>query len=243
MILSRVDIRYHHLMSGPPWVAASVGTGTEPGIAAKKSDAAKKSFSGYVLAGGRSTRMGRDKALLPFADSTLIQHVAQCVLSAAGNVTIIGPPDRYCSLGHPVAADLVDNCGPLGGLYTALSITESDWNLIVACDMPRLTAHFLESLLSAVKASAAESSPVDCVVPRIHGIGAGLDPLCAVYHRRCLPAAKAALDLKMLKMHDFISTLEASIWPVADCAPLENVNTPEDWTGRPRPLDHPQNHQ
>src|SRR5271163_1224329 len=125
MRLCPTHIRYHHLMSAPPWVASG------------------SSCSGYVLAGGRSTRMGRDKALLPLGDSTLLDHVAQCVRQAAGNVTIIGPPDRYASLGYPVTADLVTNCGPLGGLYTALSITETDWNLMVACDMPGLTAHFL----------------------------------------------------------------------------------------------------
>src|SRR5579863_10550524 len=104
MILCSTHIRYHHLMSAPSWVATA------------------GSCSGYVLAGGRSTRMGRDKALLPLGDSTLLDHVAHCVRQAAGNVTIIGPPDRYAGLGYPVAADLVNDSGPLGGVYTALSI-------------------------------------------------------------------------------------------------------------------------
>jgi molybdopterin-guanine dinucleotide biosynthesis protein A len=206
MILSTTDIRYHHLMTEPLRVATH-----------------GPAFSGYVLAGGRSTRMGRDKALLPFGRATLLDHVAQCVHQSAGNVTVIGPPERYAAFGYPVVADHVENSGPLGGLFTALSITPSDWNLIVACDMPGLTAHFLDSLLHA-----AESSPADCLVPSKTG-RAELDPLCAVYHRRCLSAAKAALDRNLLKMQDFVSSLHLSIWPVPNSGLLENVNTPEEW--------------
>ena len=186
-------------------------------------------FSGYVLAGGRSSRMGTDKALLPIGGTTLLDHVARSVREAAGNVTIIGPPDRYSEFGYPVIRDLVENHGPLGGLYTALSATKTDWNLIVACDMPGLTAHFLDNLLQE-----AESSPADCLVPSKPG-RTGLDPLCAVYHRRCLPAAKAALDRKLLKMQDFVSSLRVSIWPVPNPGPLENVNTPEEWAAATEP--------
>ena len=70
--------------------------------------------------------MGRDKALLPFDGSTLAGASPDRVSRAAGNVTLIGPPERYGALGYPViAADRVPNCGPLGGLYTALGMTGS----------------------------------------------------------------------------------------------------------------------
>jgi molybdopterin-guanine dinucleotide biosynthesis protein A len=180
--------------------------------------------AGFVLAGGRSSRMGRDKALLPLNGSTLIEQVASRVLLAAGTVTLIGSPDRYRSLGYPVRADLAEDCGPLGGVYTALSVTQADWNLIVACDMPGVTADFLENLLDAAAAAKA-----DCLVPET---AAGLAPLCAVYHRRCAAAAAAAISRKELKMHDLIATLQTVRWAVPDPAPLANVNTPEEWARR-----------
>jgi molybdopterin-guanine dinucleotide biosynthesis protein A len=180
--------------------------------------------AGFVLVGGRSSRMGRDKALLRLGDSTLVELVAARVRAAAGNVTLIGPSERYGGLGYPVVGDLVEACGPLGGVYTALSITSADWNLVVACDMPSLTVEFLEDLLAA-----AEVVGPDCLVPQT---SSGLEPLCAVYHRRCLAAAKAAILHKVFKMHDFISGLRCETRPLSDPSPLENINTPEEWSAR-----------
>ena len=167
--------------------------------------------------------MGRDKALLPLGDATLIERIAAQVLGAAGNVTLIGPPERYQFLGYPVVADKVPGCGPLGGLYTALSITSAERNLIVACDMPGLTKAFLKQLLEASDEAAAD---VECLVPQS---AAGLEPLCAVYHRRCLVAAEHAVSHKLLKMHDFVNSLKSVKWPVFDPSALKNVNRPEDW--------------
>src|SRR5262249_27638991 len=154
--------------------------------------------AGFVLAGGRSSRMGRDKALLPSGDRTLIEQIAAQVHAAAGQVTLIRPPERYRCLGYPVAAARVANLGTPGGLCTAPSVTEADWTLVVACDMPGLTADFLRTLLDA-----AESSAADCVAPKT---AQGLEPLCAVYHRRCLAAAEQAILRNMFKMQDFISS-------------------------------------
>ncbi|MGD1092529.1 MAG: molybdenum cofactor guanylyltransferase [Bryobacteraceae bacterium] len=180
--------------------------------------------AGFILVGGRSSRMGRDKALLPLNGSTLVEVLAGHLKNAAGTVTLIGPPDRYGSLGFPVVADSIDNCGPLGGVYTALSITRAEWNLIVACDMPGLTTGFLEDLFLA-----AEATEADCVVPE----GArGVEPLCAVYHRRCRTHAASAIARKKLKMHDFVSSLHAVTLPVSDFSPLRNANTPEEWANR-----------
>jgi len=140
--------------------------------------------AGFVLAGGRSSPIGRDKALLPWKGSTLIESVAREVFVAAGNVTLIGSRslagDRYGNIGFPVIYDQVEGCGPLGGLHAALSITTT-----------------------------------------------GLEPLCAAYHVRLVPLVKPAIDSKLLKMHDFISTIEARLWPAPDSTRFRNLNTPE----------------
>lgn len=180
--------------------------------------------AGFVLVGGLSSRMGRDKALLPLDGSTMVEHIAARVLAAAGSVTLIGPPERYRRLGYPVIADRVTGLGPLGGVFTALAVTQVDWNLIVACDMPGLTADFLADLLEA-----ADAADADCVVPQT---SFGLQPLCAVYHRRCAIAAESAIHRKSLKMHDFISDLRAIAWPVSNPLHVANVNTPEEWSLR-----------
>ena len=103
--------------------------------------------TGFVLAGGGSSRMGRDKALLPYRGTTLLAYIASVVRQAAGTATIIGDPDRYSNVGFPVCPDQIPQCGPIGGIYTALSVTASDWNLVVACDMPMLSAPVLRRLI------------------------------------------------------------------------------------------------
>lgn len=181
-------------------------------------------FEGFVLAGGRSSRMGRDKALLPLDGSTLVEQIAARVRAAAGSVTLIGSPDRYSGLGLPVAADLIANCGPIGGIYTALKISSAPWNLIVACDMPAVTAGFLARLLKA-----ARDADADCLAPET---SLGLHPLCAVYHRRALATLQSAIDHKSFKMHDLLRTLRTIAKPAADASLLENVNTPVEWGAR-----------
>ena len=191
-------------------------------------------FEGFVLTGGRSSRMGRDKALLPVVGSTaggstaggrtLVEQIAARVRAAAGFVTLIGAPERYGSLGLPVAADLIEECGPIGGIYTALKISSAPWNLIVACDMPAVSTGFLAALLAA----AREADP-DCFVPET---ASSLHPLCAVYHRRALATVQSAIDHKSFKMHDLLRSFRTVAWPVADPSLLENVNTPIEWSAR-----------
>jgi molybdopterin-guanine dinucleotide biosynthesis protein A len=180
--------------------------------------------AGFVLTGGRSSRMGRDKALLPIEGSVLVERTAERVRAAAGSVTLIGAPERYAHLGLAVGADLVEGCGPIGGLFTALKSTRADWNLLVACDMPGLTAEFLGELLDAARQSGST-----CLVPQTE---AGLHPLCAVYHRRAEGAVAFAIEHKRFKMHDLLKVLEAQSFPVADAAQLQNVNTPVEWGAR-----------
>lgn len=181
---------------------------------------------GFVLAGGGSTRMGRDKALLDYNGRTLLEHVAAQVRAAAGNVTVIADPARYQRLGLVVVADQRPACGPLGGIVTALSISSHDWNLIVACDMPGTDASFLEMLIRVALRAPAR---VDCVLPEGPG---GPEPLCAVYHRDALARLRDALDRNILKMRTVVASLEAQSLAVADAGRFRNMNTPEDWAQR-----------
>ena len=181
-------------------------------------------MAGFVLTGGSSSRMGRDKALLPIEGSLLVERTAERVRAAAGNVTLIGAPRRYRHLGLAVVPDLLEDCGPIGGLHTALKMTHADWNLLVACDMPGVTTEFLSELLAVAKQRGSA-----CLVPKTES---GLHPLCAVYHRRASDAVEFAIEHKLFKMHDLLKSLGAVSWPVADSTMLENVNTPLEWGAR-----------
>src|SRR5215470_3369376 len=99
-------------------------------------------LTGFVLAGGKSTRMGRDKALLDWHGQTLLNHMVELLRTAADPVLVVGRnplPDRLPGL------------GPLSGIATALEFSSTDANLIIAVDLPHLTKDFLKYLRSRLE--------------------------------------------------------------------------------------------
>jgi len=180
------------------------------------------SRAGYVLVGGRSARMGRDKARLPFRGASLVEFVAGTVQSVTSSAVLVGDPSRYSEYGYPVIPDQYPGEGPLGGILTALTHTSADWNLVVACDMPGLLENFLRQLLEAAEQSAAAA-----LIPT--GPSDRPEPLCAVYHRRALPVLRAAFDAGERKVMNAVASLPAETLRVGEVAVFQNVNTPEDW--------------
>lgn len=166
--------------------------------------------------------MGRNKALLPFRGTVLAEAVARAVERATGTATLIGDPEVYAGLGYPVIPDLYPGEGPLAGILAALAHSATDWNLVVACDMPELSAEFLRALLDAACLSGR-----DALVPCVPS--GRLEPLCAVYHRRSLEALQTAFTAGIRKVTAAFSELRIATWPVPEIAPFQNVNTPEDW--------------
>jgi len=168
--------------------------------------------------------MGRDKALLPFRGGALAQSVAQAVCQAAGSATLVGDPVRYAGLGYPVIADLYPGEGPLGGILTALRNTGTDWNLVAACDMPQLDPELLRGLLQ----TAAESG-ADALLPV--GPEGRPEPLCALYHRRCIEPLEAAFAAGVRKVTAALENVRTVRLPMAEVSVFQNVNTPEEWAG------------
>jgi len=166
--------------------------------------------------------MGKDKALLPFAGGTLAAHVARIVAEAAGSAIVIGDPEKYRGLGYAVRPDRTPGAGPLGGIESALGYTAADWNLVVACDMPAVSAPFLRSLIET-----AERLNTDALVPC--GPAGRPEPLSAVYHRRCHAALRAALDAGVRKVTDALNGLRVTAWTVDHTECFMNLNTPEEW--------------
>src|SRR5208282_6089559 len=121
----------------------------------------RQGVAGYILAGGESSRMGRDKALLVIGGAPLVGRTAALVALLTGPPTIIGAPERYESFGYRVIGDDAPGLGPLGGIATALRDSRESWNLIVGCDLPFLTNEWLAYLIDRALRSQA-----DAVVPQ-----------------------------------------------------------------------------
>jgi len=180
--------------------------------------------AGFVLAGGRSSRMGSDKALLPFKGATLVEYVAAQVHQAAGNVTLVADPARYSYLSYPVITDIYPARGTLSGIHAALAASDAEWNLIVACDMPDVSASLLTSILERAKSGTAHA-----VIPA--GPSGLPEPLCAAYNRRAIDAIERALDRDIRKVMDALIGLEIDLWQVPDSRHFHNLNTPAEWSG------------
>jgi molybdenum cofactor guanylyltransferase len=180
--------------------------------------------AGFVLAGGKSTRMGKNKALLRVEGIPLIARIASAVAAAAGSATLVGRPESYSELNLPAIPDSHPGLGPLGGIATALGASTAEWNLIVACDMPGLEAGPLRSLLAHASAGQA-----DCVLAA--GPSGLPEPLCGVYNRRCLPEIDRALERGVRKIMDALAPLHVEIWRSGDERSFLNVNTRDEWEG------------
>ncbi len=185
-------------------------------------------IAGFVLGGGKSSRMGVDKGLLEIDGVAMIVRTVRVVESVADSARVVGGAEMYRGLGLNAIADDWPGAGPLGGIATALRVSEAEWNLIVACDLPYLTRPWLEFLAQRARVSVA-----DAVVP-INARGA--EPLCAMYHARCEPAIHRALEEGTRKVTDGLARirveyLEPAEWKSFDSEGLlfKNMNTPADY--------------
>jgi len=183
--------------------------------------------SAFVLAGGRSSRMRADKALLSFGDASLLQRALQSAAAITDKVYIVGARERYARFGE-VIEDIYPGCGPLGGIHAALTATRTDPNLILSVDMPLMTREFLSWLIQ--QAGHAEE-PI--VVPKAAG---GLQPLCAIYQRTLAGIVEQALleaDYKISHLFSRVAThiiAEDEIVAAGFSAEIfHNINTPEDY--------------
>ena len=178
--------------------------------------------AGFILAGGKSSRMGQDKALLPYRGSTLVQHIAGFVAAVAGSATVVGRPAIYVGLNLPAIPDLYPHTGPLGGIVTALSSTTAIWNLVVACDLPAIDTSFLARLVeTAIDGNAL------CLIPRT---GDGQEhPLCAVYRSEALSILREQLLNGKRKLREAIRPLAPHWLELKDEKAVTNVNTRDEW--------------
>lgn len=171
-------------------------------------------MNAVVLAGGQSTRMGRDKALLELDGRPLIRIALERLRGLGFDPRICGSrPDlqRFA----PVIPDHVSGCGPLGGIEAALAASESDLNLFVPVDAPLLPGEFLRWLVAR-----AETSGAVAIIPVL---GGRPEPLCAVYSRRLQEGLRRALNAGQCKVMTGIEHAAAGLGEPLDAFAMETV--------------------
>ena len=191
----------------------------------------ERSRMGFVLAGGKSSRMGVDKAFVNFVGQTLLERALSLSGGVCDRVAIVGDPARFQEYGSVedgrLVADVFPGCGPLAGIHAALVSSTAELNLMLAVDMP-----FVSKELLAFLFVTAEKSEAMVTVPRV---GKGLQPLCAVYRRDFRVAAEKALRAGRYKIDMAFSSVPVRVIAEDELAAAGffeqnffNVNTPQD---------------
>ena len=184
-------------------------------------------LTAFILAGGKSSRMGRDKAFLRWQEGTLLDHVWEMAHELTPQVRIVADRKRFASYGAALIEDIYPGCGPLGGIHAALSSTVSPWNLMLAVDLPLLNGRLLSYLVAL-----ARESDATVTVP---SVGGRLQPLCAVYRRefaevagQSLEAGQNKIDLVLARVKTQTIEEETLLGAGFSREMFRNVNTPQD---------------
>ncbi len=178
--------------------------------------------AGVLLAGGKSSRFGSNKALAELKGKPLICHAAELLDSLfAETLLVTNTPADYAFLDWPMTGDIFQDAGPLAGIHAALKQVTSEQIFVVGCDMPLVQESLIQRLCSHEK-------KWDAVVPQLNK---GLEPLCALYNKNCLPVIEENLQKGHRKLHalfDQIHTLKVSEDALREIDPqlvsFENIN-------------------
>ncbi len=189
-----------------------------------------RQVTGFVLTGGKSLRMGIDKALLRLATGeTLLDRAVATLQPVVDNVLLVGPATAYSRLWRgEIVEDIYPDRGPLAGIHAALRRSTTELNFVLAVDLPHVTRALIEYLVNQATASDALVT-----VARIDG---KLQPLCAIYRRGFAAVAEEVLASGENAVHRAIE--RASVRMLTDeelreagfgAGLFANVNTPEEF--------------
>ncbi len=179
-----------------------------------------------ILAGGKASRFGRDKAFVKIEGIPIIKRQIKILSKAFKKIIIVtNSPDKYRLKGVKIIQDIIPDKGPLGGLYSGLRASDSIYNFVVACDMPFLNERLVKYMIKNIK-------NFDVFIPKIDN---KLHPLCGIYSKNCIPVIEQRLMQDRLKVSGIFSELKAkfiskkklqSFDKALLC--LENINTLQD---------------
>ena len=187
-------------------------------------DSKIKNTNGYILAGGKSSRMGTDKGLLLIEGKAMIEYVIEQMPPIFDKLVIVSNNPEYEKFGLKVIPDLIKDIGPAGGIYTALNHSDSQLNFMVSCDMPFVTQ---EAIAFIVK-NADENQIV-----LLENQGK-LEPLFGVYSKECEEKWLQLIQQGKFKLQDMVLHFKVKTIPVENneifaASFFKNINTKEDF--------------
>jgi molybdopterin-guanine dinucleotide biosynthesis protein A len=196
--------------------------------------------SGFITAGGRSSRMGRDKAWLDLQGRPMIEWVIEALKPVASSIHLIASSADYARLGFPVLADTHTGVGPLEAIRVALANSPSPWALLVGCDMPFVTAELFTQLVKYADQPSQHLglSPHDSAVAAVVPLNSQglLEPLCALYSVTALSTVSELIEAgerKVSRLFDRVATRFVTFDEIKQLPGssrfFENINTPDEY--------------
>lgn len=185
-------------------------------------------WTAAIVAGGAASRLGgRDKSSLPVGGRSILERQLAVLRPLTDRILVVAnDPDRFGQASLRVVPDLVPGAAALGGIFTALSTATTERVLVIACDLPFLTGRFIEHL-------ASQAEGFDLTIPRSPD---GLQPMCAMYSRRCLEPIRARIAETALRIQELATEVRTREIGPAELAAYDpdgllffNVNTPADY--------------
>ncbi|MWB93350.1 NTP transferase domain-containing protein [Flavobacterium sp. GA093] len=175
----------------------------------------------FILCGGKSSRMQSEKGLVLFRKKPFIEHIIQAILPLTDKIKLITGTKEYDYLPYSKIPDIVEDKGPLGGIYTALSSSETEFNLILSCDIPLISTELLSELIS--KHNEEAGITVFATESRLH-------PLIGIYSKKMVPVIKETIVAEELKMMDFLEKVPHQIIKIDESENfhLTNINSVDE---------------
>ncbi len=181
-------------------------------------------INGFILAGGKSSRMGTDKALLMIQDEPLLKRMITIVSPFCKSLGVSGSNAEYSKFNVQLIPDLYIGCGPISGIYSSLNYSNADWNLLVSVDVPFINDELLRLLFSNI-------GEYDCIIPEHNS---GVEPLIGLYNKQTLPVIEKMIKNGEYKLRSLLSKLNTRF---VDCNSLVekfpglfmNINRMEDF--------------
>ena len=182
----------------------------------------KARLSAYVLCGGKSSRMGEEKGLVEFRGKAFVQWILEAVLPLVAKPVLVTKNPAYGSFQLEIIPDVIEDKGPVGGIYTALSHAKSDSVLVLSCDIPKITTEVVAFLLEKARQKPAKITFLSD--------GKNDYPLIGVYPRGCLASFKISTEKDELKLRRLVESLphqKIELNPKRTIS-LQNINTRSD---------------
>ena len=184
----------------------------------------KTTLSGYILAGGKSSRMGTDKALLLVQQEPMLRRMIGLLKPFCKTIAISGEKPGYYEFNLEIVKDLYTDCGPISGIISSLKHSSTDWNLLISVDVPFMNEAFIQYLISHL-------GNYDCIIPEHEG---GVEPLMGIYNKQIIPVVEEMIGLGDYKLKRLLSKLNVRY---VNCNPLikqfprlfVNINLPGDY--------------